>query len=134
MFLHEVGDAVFLRDKDELIDLPDYVIGIYDAAMSIGRRYLNEQVINEIRSETYINILGKLSLHPLGIEFTRKELLEQFSEIEAVKEKRNIDNFIRRMKKLGVIKYEYLKYTFVNDLYHLYFKLLLEAFAKKKKA
>ncbi len=122
--MHEVGDAVFLLDKDGSITMDDSLFGILEAAKIIGRRYLDEQIINELHSKTYREILKRIGTHGLGFTFKRQELLELFSGLEMDREKRSIDNFIRKMKKLNVIMESEIRgrYKFVNELHYLYFK------------
>ena len=127
--MHEVGDAVFLKNDDEKIDDHDCNIGIIDASYNIGKRYLDEQVIRELQSDTYQKILKKIAKSEIGYIFTRKELLELFSDEEMENEKRSVDNFLRRMKKLKIIiPSERGSYQFVNHLYHVY--CIYHAFAE----
>ena len=65
---------------------------------------------------------------PLGVTFERQALLKEVPE----KEQRNLDNFLGRIKKLGIIDDTEVRgeYRFVNPLYHLY--LWFEAKNKEK--
>ena len=69
--------------------------------------------------------MGKL---PIGESFQRKEILKEVSE----KEQKAFDSFIRRIKRLGIIKGTEVRgeYRFVSQLYHLY--VLIEAFRAEK--
>jgi len=56
---------------------------------------------------------------PIGSTFKRQELLKQKA---SEKEPKNLDNFLNKIKKLGIMKDADVRgeYTFVNPLYHLY--------------
>jgi AAA+ ATPase superfamily predicted ATPase len=122
MLMHEVGDAIFWEDTDNFIDINDANRGIINAVESIGKKYLEPQIYQVMRSRTYRTILRKIGELPLGTNFLRKDMLEKMSE----KEQKSFDNFLRRMKKLGVITEGEIRgeYRFINQLYHFY--ILLE--------
>lgn len=119
VLLHEIGDAVFWYNKDDIIDEDDAFAGIIGAADSIGKKYLEHQVYEQIRSGIYQAILRKISSNML-IPIKRKEMLKSMSLTEA----RSFDNFCRRMKGLGILKPgERGEYLFTNRLYAAYFFL-----------
>ena len=128
MLMHEVGDAVFWRDNDSFISEKDARNGILDAADNVGRKYLDPQVYNAMRSVTYRSILRKLAKIQLGMSFVRKEIFTQMSSQEA----NNFDNFLRRAQKVGIITKGESRgeYRFVNQLFHLY--IFLEAFKAER--
>lgn len=129
MLMHEVGDSVFWQDTDKHISEADARQGIMEAARIVGKKYIDPQISNVLRSSTYSSILWRIGKKmPLGANFRRQELLKEAPE----KEKRNLDNFLRRIKKLGIIDDTETKgeYKFVNPLYHLY--VWYEAKNKKK--
>ena len=119
---HEIGDAVFQADKDNVIDEQDASNGIVAAADIVGRKHLEPQVLNAIRSPRYRAILRTLDRQP-DIEFSRGELLAFLNNDEA----KVLDNFLTRMKGLGIIQPnpEALRggYQFTNLLHSLYFSL-----------
>jgi len=121
MLMHEVGNAVYWEDTDSKIDKLDAIDGIGTAAESVGRKYLDPQVYSALRSKTYRSILRKIGSLPLGNNFHRKDIIPKMRE----NEQKNLDNFIRKIKKLGVIREEEIRgeYSFVNQLYHLYIKI-----------
>jgi len=101
---HEIGDATFKVDSDNLIDGKDAYTGVVLAADVIGRKYIEPQVFAAIRSERYRSILRKLAPLPLlsgftQTEFTRKQAAASLDETE----KRVLDNFLGKMKQLGVL-------------------------------
>ena len=119
MLLHEVGDAVFWQDTDNHISETDAKQGVMEAARIVGRKYIDTKISKVLRSETYSSILWQMGKKlPLGATFKRQELLKAVGE----REKKNLDNFLNRIKKLGLIDDAEVRgeYTFVNPLYHLY--------------
>ncbi len=128
MLMHEVGDAIFWKDGDGNIDKHDAKEGLLQAAEIVGMKYLDRQVYRALRSDTYRSILRKIGKVPLGATFQRKEVRAKIPE----KERKGFDNFLTRMKKLGVIcETEILgEYRFINELYHL--SIRLEAFKAEK--
>ncbi len=117
---HEIGDAVFKRDDDQVIDRNDILHGVTDAAEIIGRKHLEPQVLQAIHSGRYRTILRKVAKE-LGSSFTREELRKQLTKPET----RVLDNFLNRMKGLGVIRPDPETgrgaYSFANALHHVYF-------------
>jgi len=120
MLMHEVGDAVFWQDSDGQIDLSDARQGITEAARNVGRKYIGAQVSNVLRNKTYSSILLRMGKKlPIGATFKRQELLKQKA---SEKERKNLDNFLNKIKKLGIMKDADVRgeYMFVNPLYHIY--------------
>ncbi len=128
MLMHEVGDKVFWLDEDNLIDEDDARNGILVAARTVGEKYLDSQVYRALRSETYRSILRRIGTLTLGTSFQRKDILEQVPG----KERKALDNFLQRIKRLGVVSETEIRgeYRFINQLYHLY--IMLEAFTAEK--
>jgi hypothetical protein len=133
---HEIGDAVFKADTDGRVELADAIAGIIAAAEIVGRKYLQPQVFQALRSDRYRNILRRLASTPAerGVDprFTRKSLLKDASQDEA----KVVDNFLSRMKELGVIHADADggpgAYTFSNRLHLVYFQM--EALIAKHRA
>jgi hypothetical protein len=119
MLMHEVGDAVFWQDTDNNIDRGDAKQGIEEAARTVGKKYIDPQISRVLRSKTYSSILWRIGKKlPIGGPFKRQDLLK---EIPA-DEQKNLDNFLNRIKKLGIVDDAEVKgeYRFVNPLFHLY--------------
>lgn len=117
---HEIGDAVWRRAQGRGIQSDEIFSGIFDAAEVIGRKLLEPQVFNAIRSERYRSILRKMADQPLEMRFRRSELGERLTDDE----KRVLDNFLQRMRKLGVLVTDPEirgGYRFQNHLHALYF-------------
>jgi AAA+ ATPase superfamily predicted ATPase len=131
MLMHEVGDAVFWLDKDNSVDKKDAIDGILKAAEIVGGKYLDPQVYRALRSKTYRSILRKIGELPLGTSFQRKDILEKVP----VNERKTFDNFLQRIKKLGIIIETEIRgeYRFINQLYHLYVGLEALIAGKVKK-
>ena len=96
---HEIGDAVWRAAEGPEIQLREVVAGARAAAEVIGARWLGPKVFQAIRSENYRVILRKISEHPQR-SFQRAELRGRLTPGE----RRVLDNFLRRMKKLGALE------------------------------
>jgi hypothetical protein len=118
---HEIGDAAFNQDKDGRIDESEALKAITVAADIVGRKHLEPQVFQAIRSKRYRTILRKLAREPFEDRFKRSEVRERLSGDEL----QVFDNFLRRMSQLGVVSKDSEKgagaYYFTNLLHYLYF-------------
>jgi len=129
--LHEIGDATVLIDSDGSIDEKDVAEGLPMAAVNVGRKYLDPKVYREIRSKTYRSILGKVTkllpqrdLTPEERTIKRKETLLKAGLINS--EKKNLENFFRKMVSLGVLrKVGTGEYEFANELFRYYLTIWL---------
>ena len=120
---HELGDAVWRTAQSPHIDKDDIANGVVLAAEVIGQKLLEPQIFQAIQSERYRSILRKMAV---GVEpdlrFQRMALLARLTEAE----KRVLNNFLRRMRKLGVLEGDPEVrggYRFPNRLYALYFMM-----------
>ena len=116
---HEIGDAVWRTARGRQIDSTEVREGILTAAEVIGRKLLEPQVFSAIRSERYRSILRKMS-DDFRTSFRRSELMERLES----EEKRVMDNFLQRMKRLGALETDPETkggYRFPNLLHALYF-------------
>ncbi|MFP4192785.1 MAG: hypothetical protein ACLFU6_12005, partial [Candidatus Hydrogenedentota bacterium] len=98
--MHLVGDNAFWIDKDSVIDHEDALQAVIGAAEEVGKKYVDQQVYKTLRSPDYRAILSKLARLGLEPRFTRKQLEQGLTE----KERRKLDNFLRRMRDLNVIR------------------------------
>lgn len=99
--MHLVGDAAYWRDRDGAIDSEDATEAVLLAADDVGRKYVEQQVYKALRSDDYRSILGKIAkTGPDVMSFRRAEVATGLTATE----KRKFDNFLRKMKKLGVIR------------------------------
>lgn len=124
---HEIGDAVFrfASDSDAVTD-EHAIDGLLRAAETIGSKYVRPQVVKAIRGQTYRAILAKLGAHgnPFDLNFTRAEFIESLGADEELQN--NIDNFLSRLKTLGLITSGESRgsYQFVSHLARVYLWLL----------
>src|SRR4030042_1129658 len=125
--MHIIGDAVFWVDQDNSVDRDDALKGIVIAAEDIGKKFVDQQVINALRSKDYRSILTKLGKEEFGLSFQKSSIEKGLSE----KEKSKFNNFLQRMKKLNVLKSgeERGEYIFNTLLVRLY--ILLNSLEKK---
>lgn len=114
---HEIGDATFRGSEDSTISFEDATRGVFNAADIVGRKYVEPQVLAAIKSDRYDKILKTILGNSFRTEFTRSEVREALPS-----DQRDVfDNFVSRMKKLGVIKSKDPgTYVFVNLLHSLY--------------
>ena len=123
---HELGHAIWeILENKEITDL-DVLTGAITAAERIGGRFLKHNVIQALQSKHYRSILGKIAqdTHFLEIEFSREQL---HALPLTADEKKKLDNFINRMRKLGaIVPVEDGRrgvYRFATYLHRLYFFL-----------
>ena len=118
---HEIGDAVWQTAEGPEIQAIEVVAGARVAAEVIGARWLGPKVFQAIRSENYRVILRKMSELPQR-SFQRAELRDRLTPGE----QRVLDNFLRRMKKLGALEEDPEVrggYRFPSRLHNLAFAL-----------
>ncbi len=120
ILMHEIGDAIFWQATDEVIDKNEALNGIREAADRVGKKYLDPKIYNAIRSERYRSILRKLGEKPLLISFKKSDVESKLN----ANEKKVFNNFLRKMKELGVIIPDKEggrgSYRFANMLYPIY--------------
>lgn len=122
LLMHEIGDATFWIDVDEIINKKDAIQGILRAAENAGQKYLVPKVYESIRSPLYRSILRKLGKGevPPPRNFKKKDVEAQLN----AREKKVFPDFLRRMKKLEVIEADIEggigAYKFVNEIYPIY--------------
>jgi len=123
---HEIGDAAFSRDMDNFIGAEEALEAVRAAADIVGRKHLQPQVFEAIRSRRYRSILNKLSSMNTSATFRRAEIIARLPE----EERKVFDNFAQRMKQLGVIVPDPDggpgAYQFSNLLHALYFRMEAE--------
>ena len=122
--MHIIGDNVFWIDEDNTITIEDAVDGLFAAANEFGRKFIDSQVIDALKSRNYQSILKKLAdnLADNNIMYFKK------SEIEIAlndSEKKIFHNFLQKMKKLNVLKEGSIRgeYVFCNEMIRLYLAL-----------
>jgi hypothetical protein len=120
-FMHELGEAIFHVDTDNIIDRADTFKGIVRGAEIIGVKHIEPGVMALIRSERYQRILRQIASDPLQHRFARKDTVARLNSAEA----KVFDNFLRRMEELGVIRKDKERgaghYEFTSELYYQFF-------------
>jgi len=120
--MHELGEAVFWADTDNIVDTRDSFMGIVEAADVVGKKYF-EPVRKALRSSDYHSILKKLGGLRSDLSFLKKDLAKGLND----KQKRKLDNFLQRMKSLHALHRGEVQgeWVFPNRLVQFY--LVLEA-------
>jgi AAA ATPase domain len=117
----EIGDAAFKADKDSRIDKNDASAAVWSAAETVGTKLLEPQIYDAMRSPRYRSIFRRLARETDGINFKRKDVEKGLS----ADEKKVFDNFLRKMRDLGVIEPNKEgglgAYRFKNVLHSMYF-------------
>ncbi len=96
-----LGDSAFWIDKDGVIDVADVLDAANATAEDVGRKFVDQQVYNALRSAQYqaiLDIIGKQS--PLSTSFFRADVMAGLTSGQ----KGVFDNFLRRMVDLNVIR------------------------------
>jgi hypothetical protein len=129
--MHEIGDAIFWVDTDGIVKGDDVAKGVIIAAGNIGKKYLDPLVYRAIRSEKYRSILRKLGESPES-RFKKTDIVAKLTP----EEKGVFDNFLRKMRELGVIiadqESDRGTYKFINDIYPVY--IFMEGLEHRYKA
>lgn len=123
IMMQEIGDAVYRKDTDDHIDREDALIGILSATNVIGEKYLSPKVYRAIQSKSYRSILRKMGQKGIATQFSRQEI----SEVLSAEEIGVFDNFLRKMKELGIIVNDIEEgrghYRYTNALYPVYINM-----------
>ena len=87
----------------------------------VGRKYIEPQVYEAIRSEKYKAILKKLTEDITSFNVRRRELLDKLGPGE----EKALDNFLKKMTDLGVLvkdaDHGRGAYKFAQELHFVYF-------------
>jgi hypothetical protein len=98
--MHLVGDNAFWVDSDNRISRGDAQVAIMNAAEEVGKKYVDQQVYRALRSKDYHSILRKIAAQGMGDTFLKREVEKGLTETE----KRKLNNFLQRMKRLQVLR------------------------------
>lgn len=96
---HEIGDAVWRTAHARAIKTSEVVNGIITAAEVIGSKLLEPSMLQALQSERYRSILRHIADRP-RMHFRRSDVLARLGGDD----KSALDNFLRRMRKLGAIE------------------------------
>lgn len=116
--MHAIGDEIYWIDFDGKIDYDDALNGIRNAAVEIGKKFVDQQVYRALQSKDYRSILEKLCKGSLNLSFMKSDIQENLT----VTEKKKFNNFLVRMKKLNVLRSgdERGEYIFNSRIVRLY--------------
>jgi len=119
--MHIIGDTTFWMATEAVIDEEMALSAVFEAAEEVGRKFIDQQVLAAIRSKQYRSILAAVAGRQFSLEFSRADVIEGLSESEG----RNLDNFLRRLRKLHVIEHGENRgeYRFTDRLTRLYLQL-----------
>ncbi len=118
--MQEIGDCVFWLNENGIINENDAFAGIFIAADKVGEKYLTPTVYYALKSSRYRSILRKLVSKPTLSIFKKSDIANMLN----AQEKKVLDNFLRKLKKLGIIENDLESgrgaYRFVNELFPIY--------------
>ena len=118
---HEIGDAVWRTARAKEIERYEVVEGIILAATVTGAKHLEPTIRKALQSDRYRSILRTIS-EEVQASFRRSDVLARLDR----ENKPVLENFLRRMKEIGVIESDPEVrggYCFPNRLYALYFNM-----------
>jgi hypothetical protein len=98
--MHLVGDSAFWLDQDAVISKADALQAVVGAADEVGKKYVDQQVYNALRSKDYRSILNKIAKTGLDMTFQRAEIAKGLTDAE----RKKFSNFLQKMKQLKVIR------------------------------
>jgi len=99
--MHLIGDAAYWIDRDAVVDESDAVVAIRMAAEEVGKRFVDQQVYEALKSDTYKAILQKISgTDPGSLSFLKRDIEETLTE----NEKKKFNNLLQKMKQLHVLR------------------------------
>jgi hypothetical protein len=99
--MHLIGNAAYWLDRDNRIDKDDALAAVIVAADEVGKRYVDQQVYAALRSADYRSILAKIArMGPDSMSFMINDVAGGLTETE----KSKFNNFLQKMKKLGVLR------------------------------
>jgi len=132
-FMHEIGDATYRCDEDNVISKKDAVAGVFSAAQTIGSKYIEPRVLAAVQSERYRSILHAIVRDGPVSRFSKSEIARKIPEDQ----KKVLNNFLQRMKKLNVLRNVpdggRGQYEFTSQLYALFFSLHAERLQRQAK-
>jgi hypothetical protein len=99
--MHLIGNAAYWLDRDGRIDKEEALNAVIRAAEEVGKRYVDQQVYAALRSTDYRSILAKIArMGPDVMNFIKSDVVKGLTE----KEKGKFNNFLQKMKRLGVLR------------------------------
>lgn len=130
IMMQEIGDATFWENADGAISKQDAISGVVRAAFNVGIKYMTPNVYNTLRSSRYQTIIRKLA-DDLQPGFTRQEVASRLTPEELGV----FDNFLRRLRKLGVVELDPTggrgSYRYTNQIFPVYMYAESQAFGQQ---
>lgn len=133
---HQIGHAVWEIAGAKKITHKDVQAGVMVAANNFGVRFFESGVLQALKSEKYRSILRKIAQRPdwHEIEFSKEQL--RALTVLTADEKKSMDNFLNRMRRLGAIvpvkEGDRGVYRFATYMHRIYF--FLEAWEATKES
>jgi hypothetical protein len=126
--MHLVGDAAYWFDKDGIIDKDDAFRALVIAAEDVGRKYVDQQVYNALRSQDYHSILQKIAQTGLENEsFKKADVAKGLSE----NEKKKFNNFLQKMKRLKVLRSGHLQGEYIFNMRMVYLYIWMQSVSRQ---
>jgi len=122
--MHLVGDAAYWSDNDGIIDEDDAFRALFIAAEDVGRKYVDQQVYNALKSQDYRSILKKIAATGLDNEsFLKAEVEKHLND----NEKNKFNNFLQKMKKLKVLRSGDIRGQYIFNMRMVYFYIWMQS-------
>ena len=117
--MHIFGDILYWIDDDAIINGNDVNKGLILTIEDIGRKHIEPQIYNALKSKDYQSIFKKLG--SVEFYFKKRDLEKGLTE----NEKNKLKNFLQKMKKLNVLKSGGVsgEYVFTRLIYRSYIVL-----------
>jgi len=127
--MHLVGDNAFWADSDSIVSGDDAWMAVLNAADEVGKKYVDQQVYSALKSKDYQSILKRIAHVGLRDSFLKKDIEKGLTDAQ----KKKLNNFLQRMKKLNVLSSGELpgEYAFNVRMVQLYIWLKEEVRARR---
>lgn len=100
-FMQMLGDSAFWIDRDGIVDVDDVISAVNATAEDVGRKFVDRQVYDALKSEKYQSILHEIGKRgPVEMAFLRKDVIDTLEDAQ----RKVFDNFLQRMQALNVIR------------------------------
>ncbi|KXK15592.1 MAG: hypothetical protein UZ18_ATM001001557 [Armatimonadetes bacterium OLB18] len=123
-----LGDSAYWIDRDANIDREDVGQAAFATAEDVGRKFVDQQVFNALRSEKYqaiLDIIGQQA--PLEMSFVRGDIMASLSDVQ----QKVFDNFLQRMRQLNVIRQGERKGEYVFNVLMVRYYIYITAQRRK---
>lgn len=124
VIMREIADAVFLENDRGFVNEDIALSGIVDASKSVGLKYMQPLLNQEMNDEIYFSIfekMGRKVAHSPNIPISGRDLHKLLNKQES----KAFDDFVDKAYELGIIDVvvsgRRKKYIFTNALYSMYF-------------